>query len=93
MFVNGVWQPQLSKLGELEGLIKGDADAGYRLTLAGQTCLVTAPVELVFLAEAGAQPIHLRLICASPSSGASGRLTLIEHHIAAKGITAGRWRL
>src|SRR5580698_490114 len=47
VFVNGVWQPKLSRLGELEDLIKGDAKSGYRLTLAGQTCLVTAPVEFV----------------------------------------------
>jgi Fe-S cluster assembly protein SufD len=83
VFLNGVWRPELSKLGELEGIMEGDNDAGYSLKLAGQTCLVTAPVELVFLTEA-AEPteIDLQLLI---ELGASGRLTLIEHHTAPKG--------
>ena len=83
VFVNGVFQPELSKLGELEGILQGDAQAGYRLILAGQTCLVTAPVELVFVSDAGdeAAEINLKL---DVELGQSGRLTLIEHHVASK---------
>jgi Fe-S cluster assembly protein SufD len=81
VFVNGVWRPELSRLGELEGILQGGASAGYRFGLAGQTCLVTAPVELIFLAETGgaAAEIDLKL---EVELGASGRLTLIEHHVA-----------
>ncbi|MGE3623508.1 MAG: Fe-S cluster assembly protein SufD [Bdellovibrionales bacterium] len=84
VFVNGIWQPELSKLGELAGILKGDAANGYRLELAGQTCLVTAPVELVFLTDTGdtAGEVNMRL---SIELGASGRLTLIEHHVAPDG--------
>ena len=87
VFVNGVWQAELSQLGELPtGILRGDPETGYRLTLAGQTCLVTAPVELVFVTDAGnaAAEINLRL---SVDLGASGRLTLIEHHLAARRAT------
>src|SRR5580698_3949469 len=75
VFLNGIWRPELSKLGELEGLMQGDDESGYKLVLAGQTCLVTAPVELVFLAEA-AEPTEINLKLAI-ELGASGRLTLI----------------
>jgi Fe-S cluster assembly protein SufD len=86
VFVNGAWQPNLSKLGELEGILKGDAKTGYSLRLAGQTCLVTAPVELVFLTDAGreAAEINMRL---SIELGASGRLTLIEHYVTPNGTS------
>jgi Fe-S cluster assembly protein SufD len=84
VFVNGVWRPELSRLGELEGLIDGDAQRGYRLTLAGQTCLVTAPVELMFVAETGGQATEINAKL-TIELGASGRLTLIEHHIASQG--------
>jgi len=84
VFVNGVWQPEHSRLGELDGILKGDPKTGYRFTLAGQTCLVTAPVELVFVTDAGntAAEINLRLTI---DLGTSGRLTLIEHHVKATG--------
>ncbi|HUY69348.1 MAG TPA: Fe-S cluster assembly protein SufD [Alphaproteobacteria bacterium] len=85
VFINGAWQRDMSQLGELPfDIIAGDATNGYRLTLAGQTCLVTAPVELVFLAADPATPreiavrLHIEL-------GANGRLTLIEHHATAPG--------
>lgn len=84
VFINGIWRPELSRLGELEDLIEGDPDTGYRLHLAGQTCLVTAPVELVFLVETEAAPTEINLRVAI-ELGASGRLTLIEHHVAPKG--------
>ena len=86
VFLNGIWRPELSKLGELEGLMQGDADAGYNLKLAGQTCLVTVPVELVFLTEA-TEPTEINLKL-DIELGASGRLTLIEHQIAPKGGAA-----
>jgi len=83
VFLNGVWRPELSRLGALKGLIEGDLDAGYALRLAGQTCLVTAPVELIYLTETDAPAeINLRLAI---ELGASTRLTLIEHQIAPKG--------
>ena len=58
-------------------LLQGDPVAGYRMVLEGQTCLVTQPVELLFLSS-GLKPetavsLHVDL-------GANGRLTLIERH-------------
>ena len=88
VLMNGVWQPELSQLGELKDILQGDPEKGYRLTLAGQTCLVTAPVELVFVTEAGNDPAEINLKLAI-ELGASGRLTLIEHHLAPQGTPAG----
>ncbi|MDX2028200.1 MAG: Fe-S cluster assembly protein SufD [Alphaproteobacteria bacterium] len=85
VFVNGIWQAEQSQLGDLPpGIMQGDAKQGYRLTLAGQTCLVTSPVELLFItdkpqAETGTK-LHIEL-------GQSGRLTLIERHEAPAGET------
>jgi Fe-S cluster assembly protein SufD len=81
VFLNGIWQPEASCLEGLpEGIMQGDAAAGYELTLAEQTCLVTLPVELLFINEAGVEPaeinVKLRIVL-----GASGRLTLIEKHV------------
>lgn len=84
VFANGSYQPELSKLGELKDILQGDAKSGYRLTLAGQTCLVTAPVELVFVSDAGTDPAEINLKL-NIELGASGRLTLIEHHLAPQG--------
>lgn len=86
VFVNGVLQPELSELGELENILQGNPNAGYELTLAGQTCLVTAPVELVFVTDAtDLAEIDLKL---KVTLGTSGRLSLIEHHLAPKNAAA-----
>jgi len=77
-FVDGIWNERLSRLGELQGLMRREND-GYCLSLAGQTCLVTAPVELVFLSSGAPVEAATRLAI---ELGTSGRLTLIEHHAA-----------
>jgi Fe-S cluster assembly protein SufD len=83
VFVNGAWRPDLSQLGELPfDIMAGDPLMGYRLTLAGQTCLVTAPIELVFLADQIEKPAEIG-VKLTIELGKSGRLTLIEHHAAA----------
>lgn len=79
LFINGVWQKDQSHLGDLPvDILQGDATHGYRLALAGQMCLVTQPIELLFLAQGSAATevattLHVEL-------GESGRLTLIERH-------------
>ncbi len=80
VFINGVWQKDQSQFADLpSGFIEGDTVHGYRLKLAGQTCLVTAPVELIFINAPEKQAlevttkIHIELGC-------SGRLTLMERH-------------
>ncbi len=80
LFINGVLDTTKSVFGDLpREIVQGDAAAGYALTLAGQTCLITQPVELVFEATAAAiQPVVCKL---KIDMGASGRLTLIERHI------------
>ncbi len=87
VFVNGIWRPECSQLGELEGLMQGDLSNGYRLKLAGQTCLVTAPVELVFLHDSEDKPLEINARF-DIELGASGRLTLVEHHIASQNSQA-----
>ncbi len=83
VFVNGVWQAQLSHLHNLPArIMQGDAVSGYQLTLEGKTCLVTSPLELLFINNVS-QPtecntkLHIVL-------GDSGRLTLIERHEASE---------
>ncbi len=83
VFVNGVWDAAASQLNDLPNTVmQGDPQQGYRLTLAGQTCLVTAPIELLFINKAEARPVeaatNLRI-----ALGESGRLTLIERHLGA----------
>lgn len=79
VFVNGVFRPDLSPLNGLPAnILSGDAKTGYRLQLAGQTCLITAPLELVFLAEDIVQPAEIG-VQLTVELGVSGRLTLIEH--------------
>jgi len=86
IFVNGVLRLEQSQLGDLPAnIIQGDAANGYHLALAGQTCLITSPVELLFLttdeAKENNTKLHIEL-------GQSGRLTLIERHEAAEGAAA-----
>jgi Fe-S cluster assembly protein SufD len=78
-FINGVLVPERSHFGDLpKGIIGGNARQGYRLELAGQTCLVTQPIELLFFTTPTAPAeittkFHITL-------GASGRLSLLERH-------------
>jgi Fe-S cluster assembly protein SufD len=65
-------------------LLQGDAASGYRISLAGQTCLVTQPVELRFVTtpETKAREISVAI---KIEIGGNGRLTLLERH----GLVAG----
>lgn len=78
VFINGVWDKAQSQLGDLPAnILQGDASSGYKLTLAGQTCLVTSPIELLFVTNMPgnhAAKLDIEL-------GVSGRLTLIERHV------------
>lgn len=77
VFIDGVWQAEQSHFGSLPtDILQGDARKGYRLVLAGQTCLVTQPVELLFVTD-NARETSVKL---SIELGQSGRLTLIERH-------------
>jgi Fe-S cluster assembly protein SufD len=80
-FIDGVWQQTQSRRGNLPtDILSGDADAGYKLALAGQTCLVTQPVELLFITtNTSPREMTTRL---NIELGQSGRLTLIERHLA-----------
>jgi Fe-S cluster assembly protein SufD len=80
VFVDGVWQAGQSQLGDLPaGILQGDLQHGYRLILEGQTCLVTQPLEFLFLSRGDGQEITVPLRI---ELGANGRVTLIERHIA-----------
>lgn len=81
VFVDGHLRGALSAIDDLPaGLVSGDGETGYVLTVQGQTCLITAPLELVFVttktAEARQSRVALRL-----ELGANARLTMIEHHL------------
>lgn len=80
VFVDGALRRDLGLLTSLtDDLVRQDGN-GYVLTLGGQTCLATSPLELIFVSSAqdvpvtSATPIALNI-------GANSRLTLIEHHI------------
>jgi len=76
VFVGGVWSQEQSTFGDLPTtILQQDATGGYRLTLAAQSCLVTAPIELVFVG-AGEKSVRLAV-----EVGANASLTIIEHHI------------
>ena len=79
VFINGAWSAGQSTLGDMpREILKGDAATGYTLSLAGQTCMVTHPIELVFRAtDAAKENVASRL---TVDVGANGRLTLIERH-------------
>jgi len=78
VFEDGIWQTERSRLGNLPAsLLQGDAANGYRLILEGQTCLVTQPVEFLFLTTGKQAEISVPLTI---ELGANGRLTLIERH-------------
>jgi len=79
VFMNGVFSAERSNFGMLSAaILHGDAKSGYRLTLAAQSCLVTAPIELVFLGDA-AHETHLKLdIDVGPNASAM----LLSRHVA-----------
>ncbi len=80
VFMNGVWQPTQSHLSGLPAdFMQGSPDEGYKLTLPEQMCLVTAPLEMLFLNQPGDGPTETRTKL-HISLGASGRLTLVERH-------------
>ncbi len=81
VFVDGHLRRELSAVNDMpDNLIAGDAAAGHVLAIGGQTCLITAPLELVFVVTkngaARESRVKLRF-----ELGANARLTLIEHHI------------
>ena len=78
LFMDGVWMPEPSRLDGLPpDFITGNATTGYRLSLEGQTCLVTQPVELCFQTSGSAPEVNVKL---DVELGESGRLTLLESH-------------
>ncbi|MDP9126953.1 MAG: Fe-S cluster assembly protein SufD [Pseudomonadota bacterium] len=85
LFVDGVLQPDRSATADLPAdILQGDPSIGYRLVLAGQTCLVTLPIELRFVTTSSVLETNTRL---QVELGENGRLTLIEHHEAPPGAT------
>ena len=81
VFVDGHLRRELSAVKDLpDNLIAGDAAAGHVLAIGGQTCLITAPLELVFVATKNGQARESRVKLRF-ELGANARLTLIEHHI------------
>jgi Fe-S cluster assembly protein SufD len=85
VFVNGLFRTDLSQLGELPfDIMTGNPTEGYHLALAGETCLVTAPIELIFLTESIETPAEIN-VKLTITLGKSGRLTLIEHYPTAAG--------
>jgi Fe-S cluster assembly protein SufD len=78
-FINGVYIAEQSRLNDLPSyIITGGAQQGYRLELEGQTCLVTQPIELLFITN-GTAPAEIttRLHIAV---GENGRLSVLERH-------------
>jgi Fe-S cluster assembly protein SufD len=80
VFVNGFWDSALSHPGDLPKNVMTGEKGDYHLTLEGQTCLVTAPIELVFLTDDKAASAEITTTL-HITIGDNGRLTLIEHHM------------
>jgi len=81
VFMNGVFQTKMSRFGSVPScILMGDLKSGYTLTLGEQTCLVAQPVELIFATDKKASSeIAMKF---SIDIGASGRLSLLENHLA-----------
>ena len=78
VFLNGVLQRDQSQLGNLpSSVFTGDVEAGYRLSLAAQSCLVTAPIEFVLMSDGLAEST----IKLAVDVGANASLNIVEHHI------------
>lgn len=82
VFINGVWDRAQSDLQDLpQDILQGDETAGYKIALAGETCLVTSPLYMLFfVTKTGDFGTQLNI-----EIGRSGRLTLIEQHIGGSG--------
>ena len=81
VFVNGKLRIDLSVLEQLPAhFISGDHSVGYVVQVGAQTCLITSPLELVFIATKGGTPqtsqTKLRF-----ELGTHARLTLLEYHL------------
>lgn len=76
-FRNGVYDASASRLHPLPaGIFQAGDDGAYCLTITGQNCLVTTPVELHFINMSGdTAPTRLHIELGDNSS-----LTLIERH-------------
>ena len=82
VFENGVYAPDQSQLQKLApAVFQAKAGGGYSISLAAQSCLVTAPIELVFVGQ-GEQGGEFKL---SIDIGANASATIIEHHLTASG--------
>ncbi len=77
VFMNGVWQQDESRLGDLHAALNGDATNGYRVDLKAQSCLVTAPLELMFMWEGVAESSAKLTI----NVGANTSMIIVEHHL------------
>lgn len=81
VFVDGRFRADLCLFGALSpSIISGTDEDGYRLSLNADTCLALTPLELLFITTAAPDPVtsHVALHI---EVGASGRLTIIDHHI------------
>ncbi len=80
VFLNGDYQSEHSHLNGIpHDILQGNVRDGYQLTLAEHICLITSPLELVFLTLPGAMPTETN-VKLKITLGANGRLTLIERH-------------
>lgn len=78
VFVDGVYDPRLSHGGEWpQGVQVKVEDSMCSIAALADTCLATAPIELVFV-HASSREFSSQLAF---SLGESSRLTVIEHHI------------
>ncbi|MER2519331.1 MAG: SufD family Fe-S cluster assembly protein [Bdellovibrionales bacterium] len=80
-FVDGIFDPLLSHGGEWPTGLRVEAKGSHcSITAEVETCLVTAPLELVFFHRRGLASYLERNTQLHISLGESSRLTLIEHH-------------
>jgi Fe-S cluster assembly protein SufD len=78
IFVNGVLSPRVTNTQKWSPMVvAGNLESGYRLTFADQSCLIAAPIELIFVNEGTDVAIKLDI-----DVGANSSLTIVEHHIA-----------
>lgn len=78
VFVDGKWSKDESSFGLFPpAFLKGDASHGYQLACAEGSCLVTAPIELVFRNEKASEASVNLMV----EFGASASGSIIEHHV------------
>jgi Fe-S cluster assembly protein SufD len=79
VFVNGVLQKDQTQFGGLPPeILQGDAARGYKMEFAEKSCLVTEPIEFVFVQD-GAGESNFKL---SLDVGANTSVHIVEHHLA-----------